>query len=303
MNMEQPMQDVVEDNETQEVEIELLSDNEEKETEKTPVVEEKATTEVEEVSEEHDQEVAEYSDSVKKRIDKLTYKMREAERREQAALKYAEGVKNELTDTKTRLSKVDNNLFSEYNTRVDSQLDRAKANLKQAHEENDTDKLITAQEELAKLSVESESLNRIQKEREEKQIENEAVQLQNQEMQMPPPADPKAQDWAKRNEWFGQDVAMTSSAFAFHRQLVEDERIDPTTDRYYEVLDTKIKEAFPHKFEHANNKPVQAVAGGSVGATTVNKSKKIKLTSSQVAIAKKLGVPLSEYAKHVEPGV
>tara|TARA_R100001143_G_scaffold26387_1_gene26501 strand:- start:1054 stop:1944 length:891 start_codon:yes stop_codon:yes gene_type:complete len=295
--MEQPMQNVVEDEEEKGVEIELSSENEEQEAEEASIVAE--TVEVEEVSEEHDQEVAEYSDSVKKRIDKLTYKMREAERREQAALKYAESVKNELTDTKTKLSKVDNNLFSEYNTRVDSQLDRAKANLKQAHEENDTDKLIDAQGELAKLSVEAESLTRIQKEREEKQIENEATQLQSQQMQAPAPPDPKAQEWAARNKWFGDDVAMTSSAFAFHRQLVEEQGIDPATDKYYDVLDERIKDAFPHKFEQAN-KPVQAVAGGSVGATTVNKSKKIKLTSSQVAIAKKLGVPLAEYAKHVQ---
>lgn len=297
MNMEQPMQNVVEDEEEKGVEIELSSENEEQEAEEATIVEE--TVEVEEVSEEHDQEVAEYSDSVKKRIDKLTYKMREAERREQAALKYAESVKNELINTKTKLSKVDNNLFSEYNTRVDSQLDRAKANLKQAHEENDTDKLIDAQGELAKLSVEAESLTRIQKEREEKQIENEAIQLQGQEMQAPPPPDPKAREWAARNKWFGDDVAMTSSAFAFHRQLVEEQGIDPATDKYYDVLDERIKESFPHKFEQAN-KPVQAVAGGSVGATTVNKSRKIKLTSSQVAIAKKLGVPLTEYAKHVQ---
>jgi hypothetical protein len=295
--MEQPMQNVVEDEEEKEVEVELPSENEEPVTEETPAVEE--PVEVEEASEEHEQEVAEYSDSVKKRIDKLTYKMREAERREQAALKYAESVKNELTDTKTKLSKVDNNLFSEYNTRVDSQLERAKSKLKQAHEENDTDNLIAAQEELAKLSVEAESLTRIQKEREEKQIENEAIQLQSQEMQTPPPPDPKAQEWAARNKWFGDDVAMTSSAFAFHRQLVEEQGIDPATDKYYDVLDERIKDAFPHKFEQAN-KPVQAVAGGSVGATTVNKSKKIKLTSSQVAIAKKLGVPLAEYAKHVQ---
>ena len=297
MNMEQPMQNVVEDEEV-EVEVELPSENEEPKTEETPAVEE--PVEVEEVTEEHEQEVAEYSDSVKKRIDKLTYKMREAERREQAALKYAESVKNELTDTKTKLSKVDNNLFSEYNTRVDSQLERAKANLKQAHEENDTDNLIAAQEELAKLSVEAESLTRIQKEREEKQIENEAIQLQSQEMQTPPPPDPKAQEWAARNKWFGDDVAMTSSAFAFHRQLVEEQGIDPASDKYYEELDGRIKNAFPHKFEQAN-KPVQAVAGGSVGATTINKPKRVKLTSSQVAIAKKLGVPLEEYAKHVQP--
>ena len=296
--MEQPMQNVVEDEEEKEVEVELPSENEEPVTEETPAVEE--PVEVEEASEEHEQEVAEYSDSVKKRIDKLTYKMREAERREQAALKYAESVKNELTDTKTKLSKVDNNLFSEYNTRVDTQLERAKARLKQAHEENDTDNLIAAQEELAKLSVEAESLTRLQREREEQQIETEALQLQGQEARTPPPPDPKAQEWAARNKWFGDDVAMTSSAFAFHRQLVEEQGIDPASDKYYEELDGRIKEAFPHKFEQAN-KPVHAVAGGSVGATTVNKPKRIKLTSSQVAIAKKLGVPLEEYAKHVQP--
>ena len=296
--MEQPMQNVVEDEEEKEVEVELPSENEEPVTEEAPAVEE--PVEVEEASEEHEQEVAEYSDSVKKRIDKLTYKMREAERREQAALKYAESVKNELTDTKTKLSKVDNNLFSEYNTRVDTQLERAKARLKQAHEENDTDNLIAAQEELAKLSVEAESLTRLQREREEQQIETEALQLQGQEARTPPPPDPKAQEWAARNKWFGDDVAMTSSAFAFHRQLVEEQGIDPASDKYYEELDGRIKEAFPHKFEQAN-KPVQAVAGGSVGATTVNKPKRIKLTSSQVAIAKKLGVPLEEYAKHVQP--
>ena len=297
------MQDVAENVEEEEQEVEIILGAEETGTKKEEPVEEPAVEIVEEqneVSEDHDQEVAEYSDSVKKRIDKLTYKMREAERREQAALKYAEGVKNELNDTKTKLTKVDQNLFSEYNSRVNTQLDTTKSQLKQAHEEQDTDKIIEAQEALAKLSVESESLNRLKKEQEEERVDFEARSLQQPQQIAPPPkTDPKAEEWARRNNWFGEDIAMTSSAFAFHRQLVEDERIDPTTDQYYEVLDTKIKEAFPHKFEQAN-KPVQAVAGGSVGATTINKPKKVKLTSSQVAIAKKLGVPLTEYAKHVQ---
>mgnify|MGYP003150398088 CR=1 FL=1 len=298
MNMAETMQDVAENVETEEVEIELPSEDEGKETE-TPIqaVEEQQS---EEVSDDHDQEVAEYSDSVKKRIDKLTYKMREAERREQAALKFAQSVKEELDTTKTKLNKTDKNLFSEYNSRVDTQLETAKAKLKQAHEEQDTDKLIEAQENLAKLSVEAESLNRLQREREESQIEDEARQLQAPPpQQAPPQPDPKAEEWAKRNTWFGDDVAMTSSAFAFHNQIVEEQGIDPTSDTYYEVLDKQIREAFPHKFEQAQQ-PVQAVAGGSVGATTVNKPKKVKLTSSQVAIAKKLGVPLEEYAKHVQ---
>lgn len=293
MNMAEPMQDVAENVEVEEVEIELPSEDEGKEKETSLEVVEETTPE------EHEQEVAEYSDSVKKRIDKLTYKMREAERREQAALKFAQSVKQELDTTKTKLNKTDKNLFSEYNSRVDANLETAKAQLKRAHEEQDTDRLIEAQENLAKLSVESESLNRLQKEREETQIEEEARQLQQPPQQTAPPApDPKAEAWAQRNSWFGDDVAMTSSAFAFHRQIVEQQGVDPTSDAYYNALDNRIKEAFPHKFGQAQQ-PVQAVAGGSVGATTVNKPRKVKLTTSQVAIAKKLGVPLEEYAKHV----
>jgi len=302
MNMAETMQGVAENVETEEVEIELPSEDEGKET-SLEAVEEITTTVEEPVSEEHDQEVAEYSDSVKKRIDKLTYKMREAERREQAALKFAQSVKQELDTTKTKLNKTDKNLFSEYNSRVDANLETAKAQLKQAHEEHDTDRLIEAQESLAKLSVESESLNRLHKEREEAQIEEEARKLQRpqpQQQQTAPPApDPKAEAWAQRNSWFGDDVAMTSSAFAFHRQIVEEQGVDPTSDAYYNALDNRIKDAFPHKFEQAQQH-VQAVAGGSIGATTVNKPRKVKLTTSQVAIAKKLGVPLEEYAKHVQ---
>ena len=294
MNMAETMQDVAENVEAEEVEIELPSEDEGKEKETSLEVVEETTPE------DHEQEVAEYSDSVKKRIDKLTYKMREAERREQAALKFAQSVKEELDTTKTKLNKTDKNLFSEYNSRVDANLETAKAQLKQAHEEQDTDRLIEAQENLAKLSVESESLNRLQKEREETQIEEEARQLQQPPQQTAPPApDPKAEAWAQRNSWFGDDVAMTSSAFAFHRQIVEQQGVDPTSDAYYNALDNRIKEAFPHKFGQAQQ-PVQAVAGGSVGATTVNKPRKVKLTTSQVAIAKKLGVPLEEYAKHVQ---
>jgi len=300
--MAETMQGVAENVEAEEVEIELPSEDEGKET-SLEAVEEITTTVEEPVSEEHDQEVAEYSDSVKKRIDKLTYKMREAERREQAALKFAQSVKQELDTTKTKLNKTDKNLFSEYNSRVDANLETAKAQLKQAHEEHDTDRLIEAQESLAKLSVESESLNRLHKEREEAQIEEEARKLQRpqpQQQQTAPPApDPKAEAWAQRNSWFGDDVAMTSSAFAFHRQIVEEQGVDPTSDAYYNALDNRIKDAFPHKFEQAQQH-VQAVAGGSIGATTVNKPRKVKLTTSQVAIAKKLGVPLEEYAKHVQ---
>ena len=305
MNMAETMQGVAENVEAEEVEIELPSEDEGKETSLEAVGE--ITTIVEEpVSDEHDQEVAEYSDSVKKRIDKLTYKMREAERREQAALTYAESVKQELDTTKTKLTKTDKNLLTEYNSRVDANLNAAKAQLKQAHEEHDTDRLIEAQENLAKLSVESESLSRLKREQEEELIEQEARRLQqpnqNQNQnQIPAPAtpDPKAEEWAKRNSWFGDDVAMTSSAFAFHKQLVENQNIDPTSDEYYSALDNEIRQAFPHKFQQAQQ-PVQAVAGGSVGATTVNKPRKVKLTTSQVAIAKKLGVPLEEYAKHVQ---
>ena len=254
-------------------------------------------------------EIEDYSEGVKKRIAKLTYKIREAERREQAAIDYAKSVQGELNKTKNKLSKTDQNLYDEYKGRVGSELQAAQDRYKKAYESGDTDAMLEAQKSIAKLAVEEESLNRVRAKQPE-EVEEAVVDVDKeiqarsqvqQQAQVQP--DPKAQDWAKKNEWFGSDVAMTTSAFAFHRQLVEQEGYDPTSDEYYVEVDKRMAEAFPHKLGKTQQNMVnEVVAGSSRGSTTARtrSRRKVQLTPSQVAIAKRLGVPLEEYAKHVK---
>ena len=255
-------------------------------------------------------EIEDYSESVKKRIAKLTYKIRESERRETAALDYAKSVQEELSKTKNKLSKTDKNLYDEYKGRVSSELLATQDRYKKAYENGDTDALMEAQKDLAKLAVEEESLNRVkarQPEEVEQPVENveEAIQRRIQSQQQAPQiqADPKAQNWAKKNDWFGSDIAMTTSAFAFHRQLVEQEGYDPTSDDYYKEVDRRMAESFPHKLGKVSTNTVnEVVAGSSRGSTTARtrSRRKVQLTPSQVSIAKRLGVPLEEYAKHIK---
>ena len=254
-------------------------------------------------------EIEDYSEGVKKRIAKLTYKIREAERREQAAIDYAKSVQGELNQTKNKLSKTDQNLYDEYKGRVGSELQSAQDRYKKAYEMGDTDAMLEAQKDVAKLAVEEESLNRVKaKNTEEVQepvvdVEKEIQSRSQPQQQAQVEADPKAQEWAKQNEWFGSDVAMTTSAFAFHRQLVEQEGYDPTSDSYYAEVDKRMAEAFPHKLGKTQQNTVnEVVAGSSRGSTTARtrSRRKVQLTPSQVAIAKRLGVPLEEYAKHIK---
>ena len=254
-------------------------------------------------------EIEDYSEGVKKRIAKLTYKIREAERREQAAIDYAKSVQGELNKTKNKLSKTDQNLYDEYKGRVGSELQAAQDRYKKAYEMGDTDAMLEAQKSIAKLAVEEESLNRVRAKQPEEVEEavvdvDKEIQARSQvQQQTQVQADPKAQDWAKKNEWFGSDVAMTTSAFAFHRQLVEQEGYDPTSDEYYAEVDKRMAEAFPHKLGKTQQNMVnEVVAGSSRGSTTARtrSRRKVQLTPSQVAIAKRLGVPLEEYAKHVK---
>ena len=296
--------------ETEEVEIDL-EDSQEIEVEGEEVEQEEPKQETKK-QESSDEEIEDYSDGVKKRINKLTYKIREAERRENAALEYAKGLQEELNKTKNTLSKTDKNLYDEYSARVETQLKAAEADYKKAYESGDTDAMLQAQKEVAKYAVEQESLTRVQSrqtdEDEKEQVENTKVQNIRQPQPLPEPEltpqpDPKAQEWASRNEWFGDDIAMTTSAFAFHRQLVEQEGYDPTSDDYYSEIDKRLKEAFPHKLGNTSQGNVnEVVTGSSRGANTTRarSRRKVKLTPSQVAIAKRLGVPLEEYAKHVK---
>ena len=292
---------VEEQEELTEVELPETDDDQLEEQEEV-----KAEAETKETSD----EIEDYSESVKKRIAKLTYKIRESERRETAALDYAKSVQEELSKTKNKLSKTDKNLYDEYKGRVSSELLATQDRYKKAYENGDTDALMEAQKDLAKLAVEEESLNRVkarQPEEVEQPVENveEAIQRRIQPEQQAPQiqADPKAQDWAKKNDWFGSDIAMTTSAFAFHRQLVEKEGYDPTSDEYYVEVDRRMAESFPHKLGKVSTNTVnEVVAGSSRGSTTARtrSRRKVQLTPSQVSIAKRLGVPLEEYAKHIK---
>ena len=258
---------------------------------------------------EQQEEIEDYSEGVKKRINKLTYKVRESERREQAAIEYAQSVQDELNKTKNKLSKTDKNLYDEYSTRVSSELNSAQERYKKAYESGDTDALLESQKDLAKLAVEEESLKRVKPEAEteteviqgEQQVAPKWTQPAQQQQQAPQP-DPKAKAWAEKNEWFGDDLAMTTAAFAFHRQLTEGEGYDPTSDEYYKEVDKRLAESFPHKLGNTQKEVRETVAGSSkgVGTTKARSRRTIKLTPSQVAIAKRLGVPLEEYAKHIK---
>ena len=297
---DEALQQEAEQEELTEVELPESEENEEEELQ-----EEEPQQEAKKESD----EIEDYSEGVKKRIAKLTYKIREAERREQAAIDYAKSVQGELNKTKNKLSKTDQNLYDEYKGRVGSELQAAQDRYKKAYESGDTDAMLEAQKSIAKLAVEEESLNRVRAKQPEEVEEavvdvDKEIQTRSQVQQEPQvQADPKAQDWAKKNEWFGSDVAMTTSAFAFHRQLVEQEGYDPTSDDYYAEVDKRMAEAFPHKLGKTQQNMVnEVVAGSSRGSTTARtrSRRKVQLTPSQVAIAKRLGVPLEEYAKHIK---
>ena len=300
---EEAMQVIEEQEEGTEVE---LPESETEETEPEAKAEEVKEKKVDKSDQED--EIEDYSEGVKKRINKLTYKVRESERREQAALEYAKSVQEELNKTKNKLSKTDQNLYDEYSTRVTTELNSAQERYKKAYESGDTDALLEAQKDLAKLAVEEESLKRVKPKAEEtvevtpdeQQVTPKWTQPAQQE-QAPQP-DPKAKAWAEKNEWFGDDLAMTTAAFAFHRQLTEGEGYDPTSDEYYAEVDKRLAEAFPHKLGNTQKEVKETVAGSSkgVGTTRARSRRTIKLTPSQVAIAKRLGVPLEEYAKHIK---
>lgn len=261
---------------------------------------------VEAVAEQGEQksELDEVSDNVKKRIDKLTYKMREAERQRDEALTYAKSVSSTNGELQEKLKNSDSSLFKEYDSRVQSDIERAKIHLKEAQDAGDAEGIANATEKLSRASAEAENLKRLQaqqairdKKAEQSVQTQEPVQLQT---NAPPAPDPKAEAWAKENSWFGQDTVMTFAAFGIHRELVEEQGYDPTSDEYYEEVNKRMKQNFPTKFSQEQQAPVQQVAASTPGVAGKKGARKVKLTPSQVAIAKRLGVPLTEYAKHIE---
>ena len=243
--------------------------------------------------------------NTQKRIDRLTKKMREAERREEEALRYAQNVKTEAEHLKTRMNTLDTNYVNEYSSRVESEMGTAEQALARAIEIGDTNGVVEAQRSITKLAIENDRANQA-KMQQQRHAQQEQAQRQ-QQVQQPMPQqqprrpDPKAEDWAARNEWFGSDEAMTYAAFGVHKKLVENEGFDPQSNEYYSELDKRMKEEFPHKLKTGESRrPAQTVASVSRSSSGRSSGKKVRLTPSQVAIAKKLGVPLEEYAKYVK---
>ena len=251
-------------------------------------------------------ELKEYSDGVQKRIAKLTRKMREAERQREEAVQYAQSIKNKNDEMEGRLSKMDSSYVSEFETRVKTGLAAAKLALKNAIESQDVEAQIAAQQQLASLTMDEARVNSIKVANENKPKASERqVNINPQQQRMPQQqSDPKAEDWASKNSWFGNDSAMTYTAFDIHKKLVETEGFDPQSNEYYAEVDKRIRLEFPHKFDKVDDtstervKPTQNVASAKRSASTKGR-KTVKLTPSQVAIAKRLGVPLEEYAKQL----
>ena len=247
----------------------------------------------------------EYSKNVKKRIDKLTGKLREAERREQAATEYAKNVYTENQSLQQAKQNLDGNYIISEANRITAETEAAKNILKKANEEADTEAQVNAQQKLAALAVEAQRVQALNQERNVQQGQVTAPQQFTQatvpqpQQETYPEPDPKAQDWAEENPWFGNDRAMTMTSFVIHQDLLN-EGFDATSNEYYDEVNKRIRTEFPHKFEGKTqaNRPAQAVASAKRSAKSGRKT--VRLTPSQVTIAKKLGVPLEEYAKYVE---
>jgi hypothetical protein len=274
------------------------NDSAEKSDEQSTV---QADTTTNQETEEKKNELEDYSETVKRRIAKLTRKMREAERREQAALDYAKRVQVEQENLKSRFSKLDTGYVSEMENRIKSSMEAVAARLAKAREDGDLKAEIAAQTEISKLGYEEARLAEIKSKQVVEPKAEERVVRQPQVQEQPINPDPKAQQWAQKNTWFGQDEAMTYTAFSLHKRLVEEEGYDPQTDEYYSEINRRIKLEFPHKFGSVNtnttSKPTQVVASANRSSKPGRKS--VRLTPSQVAIANKLGVPLEEYAKQL----
>ena len=254
----------------------------------------------------NDGELEDYSKGVQSRIAKLTRKMREAERREQAALDYAKGVEEKRQILERRFEKTDSEYVKKFETSISSGLEAAQKELASAIESGDAQAQVEANKRIATLAFENAKLEQAKAGREEQQAEKPVTlsqpPVQTQQMDDPINPDPKAEAWASQNSWFGTDRAMTYTAFEIHKDLTEKEGYDPNSNEYYAEVDRRIKVDFPHKFCTTETKqsaaPVQTVASANRSVKPGRKT--VRLTSSQVAIAKKLGVPLEEYAKQLK---
>ena len=254
-----------------------------------------------------DEQLEDYSKGVQNRIAKLTRKMREAERREKAAVDYARAVETKRQELESRFKKTDSEYVKKFESSITSSLDSAQRELASAIESGDAAAQTEANKRIAQLAFENAKLEQLKQGREETAKEqpvqlSDGGRLPKETPSQLPSSDPKAESWANENSWFGQDRAMTFTAFEIHKDLVEKEGYDPQTAEYYNEVDKRIRVDFPHRFgnteRQTTSKPVQSVASANRSVKPGRKT--VRLTSSQVAIAKKLGVPLEEYAKQLK---
>ncbi len=258
-------------------------------------------------------EVDQYSDGVQKRIDKLTARLRETQRREQAALEYARNVQARAQQLEQQYLSTDQDRLSEARGRIDTQVVALKQIIRKAREEGDVDTETEAQQRLTTLTMESSQVTQAEAQRQaymqqvavqqQQATQQAAMQQAQPQRQAPQELDPRVEDWVEKNSWYGRDTVMTHAAWGIHRQLIEVEGVDPSSNSYYDELDRRIHDAFPKKFAQGGaTRNVQQTVAPASRSTGINQAARrtVKLTPSQVAIAKKLGVPLEEYAKYVK---
>ena len=291
-----------------EVDVTLEESKEEAVIDTAPETKEQETVEeVKETEKKEDEKLEDYSKGVQSRIAKLTRKMREAERREQAAVEYARAVEDKRQALEKRFEKTDADYIKKFESTISSGLEAAQKELAAAIESGDAKAQVEANKRIATLAFENAKLESAKEGRQTTQEEKPVQLSQANNVNIPQRddpinPDPRAEAWASKNSWFGSDRAMTYTAFEIHKDLTEKEGYDPSSDEYYAEVDKRIKVDFPHKFGNTENKqtaaPVQTVA--SANRSVKPGRKQVRLTSSQVAIAKKLGVPLEEYAKQLK---
>ncbi len=284
--------------ETEAPKEETSTTQQETETEK-----EETVKEIKKEQKAEDSKLEDYSKGVQSRIAKLTRKMREAERREAAAVEYASALENKRKLDQERFQKIDSDYSKKVEEHVKSGMESAQKSLAQAIEAGDAAAQVEANKRIAELAFENAKIQQQRVVQEEKPAQlSDGGKLPERTPQSLPEADPMAEDWAARNKWFGTNRAMTFTAFEIHKDLVEKEGYDPKSNEYYEEIDKRIRVDFPNKFDNSGDiqttRPVQSVASANRSAKTGRKQ--MRLTSSQVAIAKKLGVPLEEYAKQLK---
>jgi len=264
-------------------------------------------SEEETVKDEEQDELENYSKGVQKRIATLTKKMREQERAAQSAYEYAKNLQAENENLKTNTNQLNQSYYGEAENRLKSQRAQANTVLKSAYQEQDWDKVTKAQEILDKITVEESKLatNKMQIEREPVYQDVPQQQMQQQPIQAPTPqADPEAESWAQKNEWFGQDEIMTLAAFNIHQKLIEEEGFDPSDTMYYDEIDKRIRTEFPHKFSDGgavkSKAKMQQTVAPAGRSDSSGRKRQVRLTKSEVEMARRLNVPVQEYAKHIK---